>query len=79
MRKYSDQGFKLMKKQDLLVTNLSQVELANKLGVSQPLVSKWFSGKVIPRPETIKRLANVTGTPYKELVSYFYDNYKNLV
>lgn len=68
-----------MKKRDMLVTNLSQVELASKLGVSQPLISKWFSGKVIPRPETIKRLANATGTSYKELVSYFYDNYKNLV
>ena len=63
----------------MLVTNLSQVELASKLGVSQPLISKWFSGKVIPRPETIKRLAKATGTSYKELVSYFYDNYKNLV
>ena len=67
-----------MKKKDLLVTNLSQVDLAKKLGVSQPLISKWFSGKVMPRPETIKRLSDATGTPYKELVNYFYDNYQNL-
>lgn len=67
-----------MRKKDLLVTNLSQVDLAKKLGVSQPLISKWFSGKVMPRPETIKRLSDATGTPYKELVNYFYDNYQNL-
>jgi len=67
-----------MKKKDLLVTNLTQAELSNLLGVTQPLVSKWFSGKVIPRPETIMKLSNATGTPYKELVTYFYDNYKNL-
>jgi hypothetical protein len=24
------------------------------------------------------KLSNATGTPYKELVTYFYDNYKNL-
>ena len=68
-----------MMKKDLLITNMTQVELSNLLGVSQPLVSKWFSGKVIPRPETIVKLAKATGTPYKELVNYFYDNYKNLV
>ena len=55
------------------------MELAEKLGVTQPLVSKWFSGKVIPRPETFKRLSDVTGTPIKELIEYIYDKNKNLV
>ena len=54
-----------MVKKDLLITNLTQTELAEKLGVSQPLVSKWFSGKVIPRPETLKRISLATGTPIK--------------
>ena len=67
-----------MKKKDLLITELTQCELAEKLGVSQPLVSKWFSGKVIPRPETLKRISLATGTPIKELIEYIYDQNKNL-
>lgn len=67
-----------MKKKDLLITELSQTELAKKLGVSQPLVSKWFSGKVIPRPETFKRIASATNTPIKELIDYIYAKNKDL-
>jgi transcriptional regulator with XRE-family HTH domain len=67
-----------MQKKDLLITNLTQTELAEKLGVSQPLVSKWFSGKVIPRPETLKRISLATGTPIKELIDYIYDQNKEL-
>lgn len=67
-----------MQKKDLLITNLTQTELAEKLGVSQPLVSKWFSGKVIPRPETLKKISLATGTPIKELINYIYGQNKEL-
>ena len=67
-----------MQKKDLLITNLTQTELAEILGVSQPLVSKWFSGKVIPRPETLKKISLATGTPIKELINYIYDQNKEL-
>lgn len=67
-----------MQKKDLLITELTQTQLADKLGVSQPLVSKWFSGKVIPRPETFKKISLATGTPVKELIEYIYEKNKNL-
>jgi len=67
-----------MKKKDLLITELTQTELAEKLGVSQPLVSKWFSGKVIPRPETFKKISIATNTPIKELIDYIYGKNKEL-
>ena len=67
-----------MRRKDLLITELTQCELADKLGVSQPLVSKWFSGKVIPRPETFKRLSLATNTPVKELIDYIYAKNKEL-
>jgi transcriptional regulator with XRE-family HTH domain len=54
------------------------MELAEKLGVSQPLVSKWFSGKVIPRPETFKKIAIATNTPVSELIQYIYEKNKEL-
>lgn len=62
-----------------MITNLTQIELAEKLGVTQPLISKWFSGKVIPRPETFKKISEATGTPIKELIEYIYEKNKNLV
>ena len=68
----------MMRRKDLLITELTQCELADKLGVSQPLVSKWFSGKVIPRPETFKRLSLATNTPVKELIDYIYAKNKEL-
>lgn len=67
-----------MQKKDLLITNLTQTELAKKIGVTQPLVSKWFSGKVIPRPETFKRISEATNTPVNELIEYIYAKNKEL-
>lgn len=67
-----------MQKKDLLITNLTQTELAKKIGVTQPLVSKWFSGKVIPRPETFKKISEATNTPVNELIEYIYAKNKEL-
>jgi len=67
-----------MKKKDLLITNMTQQQLADKLGVSQPLVHKWFSGKTIPRPATIKRICDVTGLTPEEFVLFIYGKNKNL-
>ena len=67
-----------MTKKDLEITNLTQTELALQLGVSQPLVSKWFSGKVIPRPDTFKKISLVTGTPLPELIQYIYKKNKEM-
>ena len=67
-----------MKKKDLLITDLTQTQLAEKLGVSQALVSKWFSGKVIPRPLTFKKISIATNTPVKELIDYIYEKNKDL-
>lgn len=39
----------------------SQAELATKLGVSQPLISNWESGKLSPAPEYLKVLQRVLG------------------
>jgi transcriptional regulator with XRE-family HTH domain len=41
--------------------DLSQAELADKVGVSQPLVSQWERGKIGPSPDQLKKLAEVLG------------------
>lgn len=67
-----------MVKKDLLVTGLTQDQLADKLGVSQSLICKWFSGKVIPRPNTIKRICNACDISEKEFIDYIYEKHNRL-
>jgi transcriptional regulator with XRE-family HTH domain len=68
----------MMVKKDMLVTGLTQDQLAEKLGVSQSLVCKWFSGKVIPRPLTIKRICSVCEVSEKEFIDYIYEKHNRL-
>jgi len=75
---YSFKVKRLMKKNDLLVTNLTQVQLAEKLNVSQVMISKWFSGKHIPRPKTIRKISSVIGISEEEFLLYIYEKNKNL-
>jgi transcriptional regulator with XRE-family HTH domain len=68
----------MMVKKDLLITGLTQDQLAEKLDVSQSLISKWFSGKVIPRPVTIKRICSVCDVTEKEFIDYIYKKHNRL-
>ena len=67
-----------MVKKDLLVTGLTQLELAEKLGVRQSLISKWFSGRVNPRPDTIKRIFVACEMSEKEFIDYIYEKHKKV-
>jgi transcriptional regulator with XRE-family HTH domain len=67
-----------MKKKDLTITGMTQQQLADKLGVSQPLVHKWFSGKTVPRPVTIMKICKVTGLTPEEFILFIYGKNKNL-
>jgi transcriptional regulator with XRE-family HTH domain len=69
---------KALKKNDLLVTNLTQAQLAKKLNVSQVMISKWFSGRHIPRPKTIKKISEATGISEEEFLLFIYEKNKNL-
>ena len=68
----------MMIRKDLLVTGLTQDQLADKLGVSQSLICKWFSGRVIPRPVTIKRICNACDISEKEFIDYIYEKHNRL-
>ncbi len=47
--------------------NMTQKELADKLGVTDKAVSKWERGKGIPDVDSIERLSNVLGVSVSEL------------
>lgn len=67
-----------MKRKDLLITELTQMEIAERVGVAQPLISRWFSGKCMPRPSTIKRIAKALDIQEQELLVYLYEKHQNL-
>ncbi len=69
----------MAKRNDLLITELTQMEIAEKLGVAQPLISRWMSGRCMPRPSTITKLAEALGVDEKELLVYIYDKNKKMV
>lgn len=52
----------------LKIKNMTQVELAEAVGVSQATVSFWCNGTKIPRPNKILDIANVFGIELNDLV-----------
>jgi transcriptional regulator with XRE-family HTH domain len=46
---------------------LSQTELAKRINVSQPLLSKWESGKAYPRYPELKAIATVLKCSIEDL------------
>jgi transcriptional regulator with XRE-family HTH domain len=48
---------------------LSQLELAKKIGVKEATVSRWESRDRFPRGKVLRRLANLTGISVGELLS----------
>lgn len=48
--------------------DLTQAQLANKVGVSQSYLARWESGKVLPRPRALKQIARALDVDAEELV-----------
>lgn len=69
----------MAKRNDLLITDLTQCEIAERMNVAQPLISRWMSGKCMPRPSTIKKLAKAIDVDEQELLVYIYEKNKNMV
>ncbi len=47
-----------------LAQGLSQGALATRVGVSQPVISKWESGRCDPLPVTVSRVADALGVTF---------------
>ena len=62
--------------------NLTQEELADKLGITGQAVSKWERGKSMPDLSLFKELSNILGITINELISGEHissDNYQNVL
>ena len=56
--------FKVLRK----TAGMDQVQLAEKLGVSNTAVSMWETGAAFPRVPTLYRLSELLGVPMDEVV-----------
>ena len=54
--------------------NLTQIELAKILDVSDKAVSKWENGQAIPRMDTLEKLAVTLNTTVEDILSASKDN-----
>lgn len=50
-----------------LDTGLTQIEVAEKLGVAQAQYARWENGGRNPKDETVKKLAEIFGTSFEIL------------
>lgn len=64
-----DLGWKI--KQSRIALALSQGELAEKLGISQVVLSRWETNKVKPSMKSIKKLAEALEIDPKELTKRY--------
>ena len=59
-----------------LKNNFTQLEMANKLGITKGTISKWENGKLEPDIEMIKAIAYILNISTDELLNYEPYNYK---
>ncbi len=60
------------------VYNMSQEELADKIGVSRQTLSKYETGESLPDIEKCRAIADVFGRSIDDLVNYEKDNIENM-
>ena len=60
------------------LNNMSQEELADKIGVSRQTLSKYETGESVPDIEKCKVIADVFGRSMDDLVSYEKENDENM-
>ena len=54
----------------MIEADLSQKDLAKKLGITQAAISRWIVGKGNPKVSTLQKFAEATG----KTINYFFDN-----
>jgi transcriptional regulator with XRE-family HTH domain len=52
----------------IIETELTQVEIANIMGVKQPQISNWLNGKRLPTSQNLIKLANILNYYPEELL-----------
>lgn len=53
----------------LLINNMTKVELAEKIGVTSATISRYCKSQRMPKPDILKKIADVFGITVDELLS----------
>lgn len=56
-------------KQYLEAEEISQAELARRMGVSQPTVWEWLNGQTLPSAKRLQKLSELTGISINDLLA----------
>ena len=59
----------MLLKEILKTKGIKQVWIANKLGVSEVTVSKWVSGRSVPKKAHLEKLSQLLDVPVKTMVN----------
>lgn len=59
--------YKTIVKKNRLDAGLTQIEVANKLGVAQAQYARWENGGRNPKDETVEKLAEIFGVTFDKL------------
>jgi transcriptional regulator with XRE-family HTH domain len=59
-----------------MIRGLTQQEIARRIGGHQPNVSAWLSGRRIPSPANLERLAEAMGTKPEDLLAVLYRRHR---
>lgn len=68
MAKKKNQNLKDYLKQ----ADINGAQLGRRIGVEREVISRWATGKAIPRPSNVKKMAEALNVPYLELLQVFY-------
>lgn len=63
---------KLTLKDYLKASDINGAQLGRRIGVKREVVSRWATGKAIPRPSNVKKIAVALNVPYNEIMEVFY-------
>ena len=66
-RRLTPEGFRIARARK--IANVSQKELAKRLGVTSPMVSQWENGVRSPRHSTLLRIAEALNIDVRELIA----------
>ncbi len=64
---------KLTLKDYLKAADINGAQLGRRIGVEREVISRWATGKAIPRQSNVKKMAEALGVNYIELLQVFYN------
>lgn len=56
----------------LKAADINGAQLGRRIGVNREVISRWATGKALPRPNNVKKIAEALEVNYHEMLQVFY-------